>query len=96
MKAVTDAPEPWEIAGQALHSRMQDPAQPPLWLDTSGGCRFAALHALRALEAAGYRVVQADDPELDDRRTCNRWRIATTVALTVVTALALACLARHL
>jgi hypothetical protein len=38
----------------------------------------------------------SEPPPLDDRRTLNRWLITATVALVVVTAVALACLARHL
>jgi hypothetical protein len=35
-------------------------------------------------------------PGYDSRRTLTGWLIATTVALTAATALALACLVRHL
>jgi hypothetical protein len=38
----------------------------------------------------------SEPPPLDDRRTLSRWLIAATFALAVVTAFALACLARHL
>jgi hypothetical protein len=38
----------------------------------------------------------SDPPPLDDRRTLSRWLTAATVALAVVSAVAPACLARHL
>jgi hypothetical protein len=41
-------------------------------------------------------MTRRTDPGYDDRRTLSRWLIAATVALVVVTTLALVCLARHL